>query len=193
MSDDDDIYGDTDPNNMPDAGAGQNASAGDGLPGFAVDGHPDWRAGAFGSGQGLLGMARVSDLVARPGDNTPATAPFGMDQPAGQGDPRLQQVSNPVLDQERNSWRWNDPTALAYDLDRKKRQLAQAQTMSGASDAATWGQLALQGGLKLGSLPAGAAIAGVGQYMNYVEAPMLQEEIRAIQSRLNQLAARSGT
>jgi hypothetical protein len=72
MSDDDEIsydpYGDTDPNNVPDGGFGQDTSAGDGPPGVPVEGMPGLRAGVFGAGNGLLGMARVEDLVARPGD-----------------------------------------------------------------------------------------------------------------------------
>jgi hypothetical protein len=64
MSDDDygyDVYGDTDPNNVPDGGFDQDTSAGDGLPGYPVDGQPGWRAGAFGSGRGLLGLIKVSN------------------------------------------------------------------------------------------------------------------------------------
>lgn len=89
MSGDDfgyDPYGDTDPNNVPDGGAGQDTSAGDGLPGVPLDGHPGLRAGVFGTGKGLLGMARVPDLLARRGDDQP----FG-----GVGDPRLMLASDP--------------------------------------------------------------------------------------------------
>lgn len=38
---------------------------GDGLPGFPVDGYPEWRAGVF-SAPNLLGLVRVSDLVTAP-------------------------------------------------------------------------------------------------------------------------------
>jgi hypothetical protein len=63
MSDDysDEVYGDTDPNNLPQDAAGQGAIAGDGLPGVPVDGYPGVRAGAFGSGNGLLGLIKVSN------------------------------------------------------------------------------------------------------------------------------------
>lgn len=95
--DEDDIYGDTDPNNIPDddAAADQNASAGDGMPGYPVGGSPGWRAGAFGSGNGLLGMARVSDLVARPGDTPAPMLQFGTDQASAGSDPRLMLAANP--------------------------------------------------------------------------------------------------
>jgi hypothetical protein len=184
MSDDydDEVYGDTDSRNLPDGAAGQTTSAGDGLAGYPMDGHPDWRAGVFGSGNGLLGMARASDLVAR--TSSEDHLPF-----AGQGDPRLMRVSDPVTDWERNSWRWNDATAIAYDLDRKKRQLAQAQTLSGASNAADWGQIGAAALMDLGSAPFAAANAAVGQYMSNLEAPRLQNEINALQSRLDQLNA----
>jgi 3D (Asp-Asp-Asp) domain-containing protein len=46
---------------MPDASdmAHDGAGAGDGLPGYPIDGWPGLRAGVFGSGEGLLGILRV--------------------------------------------------------------------------------------------------------------------------------------
>jgi hypothetical protein len=189
-----DVYGDTDPNNVPDGGFGQDTSAGDGLPGYPVDGQPDWRAGMFGSGRGLLGMARVSDLAPQPSGDDQAPV-------AGRSDPRLMRVSDPVLDWEQNSWRWNDPEALAYDLDRKKRQLADAQGMANALGSAGGGQtVASLVGKRLyspiGALAnpeAGVAGLAVGTYMGSVEAPRIQGEIKALQNRLNQLGNRSKT
>jgi hypothetical protein len=182
MNDDDDIYGGTDSHNASDGGAGEDTSAKDGLPGYPVDGHPDWRAGVPGAGNGVLGMARVSELAPRSTGDNQATL-------AGQGDPRLMRVSDPVLDWEQNSWRWNDPDAIAYDLDRKRRQLAEAQTLSGASNAADWGQIGAAALWRLGSVPFAAANAAVGQYASNIAAPRLQNEINALQSRLDQLRA----
>jgi hypothetical protein len=73
MSDDyaGEFYGDTDTNNLPDGAAAQGASAGDGLPGYPVDGQSSWRAGAFGSGAGLLGLIKVSDPAGGQGDAMP--------------------------------------------------------------------------------------------------------------------------
>jgi hypothetical protein len=182
MSDDDEVYGDTDPNTLPAVDDGQGASAGDGLPGYPVDGHPDWRAGVPRSGNGVLGMARVSDLVARP----------------GQGDARMTPVSDPVLEWEQNSWRWNDPEAIAYDLDRKQRQLAEAKTVGNAAGIVGLGQRGLAKikpttGIGVAtSLPATVAATGVGLYMHKVEAPRIEEEIKALQSRLNQLRGAVG-
>jgi 3D (Asp-Asp-Asp) domain-containing protein len=51
-----------DPTDIPDDEAsygGDDYSYGDGLPGFPVDGLPGVRAGAFASGNGLLGILRV--------------------------------------------------------------------------------------------------------------------------------------
>jgi hypothetical protein len=58
MSDDyaDEFYGDTDLNN---------------LPGYPVDGASGWRAGAFGSGGGLLGLIRVSNPARGRDDSMP--------------------------------------------------------------------------------------------------------------------------
>jgi hypothetical protein len=72
MSDDydDEVYGDTDTNSLPDDDTGQGAPAGDGLPGYPINGRPDWRAGVSGSGNGLLGMARVDQTPVRAGDPT---------------------------------------------------------------------------------------------------------------------------
>lgn len=99
MSDDDfsyDPYGDTDANNVPDDGSGEDASAGDGLPGVPVEGHPGWRAGVFSAGRNLLGLVPTSRLVADSADGAPASLQFGTDQPfAGAGDPRLMLASNP--------------------------------------------------------------------------------------------------
>jgi hypothetical protein len=191
MSDEFDIYGDADTGDVAAAqgdGMGDAAaaaapgSAGDGLPGYPVEGHPDWRSGVFRSGRGLLGMARTSDLVARPGD-----------------DARLMQVSDPVLDWEQNSWRWNDPEALAYDLDRKQRQLAEANALAGAATAVRVGQGQLDKykpstGIGVGSSPlARAASLGLGAYMKFGEAPRIQGEIDALQARLNQLRSESKT
>jgi 3D (Asp-Asp-Asp) domain-containing protein len=64
------VDGDLMEDDMPDAddmtdGDGQgsfasdNSDAGDGLPGYPVEGWPGVRAGAFGSGDGLLGILRV--------------------------------------------------------------------------------------------------------------------------------------
>jgi len=173
---DDEVYGDTDPRNLPDD-AGQTTPGGDGLPGYPVDGHSDWRAGVLGPGRGLLGMARVSDLVARPsgGDQAPY---------ASQGNPQLMRVSDPVMDWERNSWRWNDPEAIAYDLDRKQRQLAQAQTMANGVEAF---------GAASEFLPipkgAGLATAAAGAYMGHVEAARIQKEIDALKARQDELTA----
>ncbi len=62
---DEEWMGDTDPNNLPeDEGQAQPQGAdqgGDGLPGVAIQGDPDWRAGAFAHGSGLLGLIKVSD------------------------------------------------------------------------------------------------------------------------------------
>jgi hypothetical protein len=176
MSDDDDLYGDTDANNVPDGDAGQDAAPGN-LPGYPVGGHPDWRAGVSGPGRGLLGMARASDLVAQRSREDQASF-------AGQSDPRLMRVSDPVMDWERNSWRWNDPTAIAYDLDRKQRQRAQAQTMANGVEAF---------GAASEFLPipkgAGLATAAVGAYMGHVEAERIQKEIEALKARQDQLTA----
>lgn len=63
---------------------------------FQVDGYPGLRAGVFGPGGGSLGMTRASDLVARSGNDPPATLRFGMDwAPSGQGDPTMMLASNP--------------------------------------------------------------------------------------------------
>ena len=90
------FYGDTDANNLPDGGPGQDMSAGDGLPGYPVDGQPGWRAGAFGSGDGLLGMTRVSNLLARPGNGSAAMLQLGTNRApvGGDGDPSLMLASS---------------------------------------------------------------------------------------------------
>jgi hypothetical protein len=182
----DDVYGDTDTNNLPVGQAGQDTNAGDGLPGYPVDGHPAWRAGMLGSGGGLLGMAQVSDPAAQPaGDDQ---APF-----AEYGDPRLMRASDPVLDWEQNSWRWNDPEAIAYDLDRKKRQLEEANFLATAGGLVGYGQGKLDKyksstGIGVGSSPAArAAVGGVTAYMHFMETPRLQNEIEVLQTRLNQI------
>lgn len=140
--------------------------------------------------------------MARPADNAPATLQPGTDQPLmGGGDPRLQTVSDPVLEQEQNSWRWNDPEALAYDIDRKKRQLGDAQGMAGALGAAGSGQtvagLLGKWGLKtvgeLANPEAGVAGLALGTYMGAVEAPRIQSEIDAMQARLDQLMNRTNS
>lgn len=80
----DEVYGDTDPNNLPDDGGDDDpgavqaaspfpvesgpTSAGDGQPGFPVDGYPGVRAGVFGSGNGLLGLIKVSNPASAGGD-----------------------------------------------------------------------------------------------------------------------------
>lgn len=103
----DDAYGDTDRDDRAQDQVGKDTAAGDGLPGVPVDGLPGWRAGVFGSNGGMLGMARVSELVARPQGGAAAYGPGGL-QPT--------RVSDPVLDWEQDSWRWNDPEAIAFDL-----------------------------------------------------------------------------
>ena len=188
MNDDDlsdEVHGDTDPSNLSDDDSGDQGapatgqtSAGDGLPGYPAGGDPGWRAGVFGSGDGLLGMAKVSDLVARPGDEAAV----------------LQPVSDPVMDQERNSWRWNDPEALAYDLDRKQRELAEAKGVAsflgGVGDGQTAASLLGKWFKPIGALAnpeAGAAGLALGTYMGSVEAPRIQSEINAMQNQLRQL------
>lgn len=208
MSDEFDIYGDADTGDVADAqwDGGPTAAAafpnpeGDDLPGFPVDGHPQWRAGIFGSGRGLLGMARVSDLVARPRANAPATLQFGTDQANDGRDPRLQTVSDPVIDQELSSWRGNDP-AFAYDIDRKKRQLAESQALSLGSFGGSVAQQALADMAKVApsaealgfASPLAWAGIGLGGYMGFVEAPRIQGEIDAMQTRLDELRNRPKT
>lgn len=53
----------SDLNHVPDRDAGEAV-----LPGYPVEGHPGWRAGAFGSGRGLLGLIKVSDPSAENGE-----------------------------------------------------------------------------------------------------------------------------
>jgi hypothetical protein len=89
---DEDLYGDTDPNNVPDDGAEQDASAGDGLPGYPVDAYPGWRAGAFGSGDGLLGMTQVTDSSGAPSAAAPQAGAVDWDfihQKEAAGAPKL--------------------------------------------------------------------------------------------------------
>lgn len=65
MMGDDDVYGDTDPDDGDDAAdppaAAQAAAVDTDGPGVALAGSPGWRAGAFSSGRGLLGLTRVSN------------------------------------------------------------------------------------------------------------------------------------
>lgn len=197
-------YGDTDPNNIPDGEQNVAASVSgpgptppsDGLPGSQVDGHPAWRVGVFASRRNVLGLVPASNLAARD-DIALETSLSGASRAmsGGLGDPRLMRVSDPVLDQEQNSWRWNDPDALTYDLDRKQRQLAEARNLATAAGLVGKGQSALAGARAatgvgiLSTLPATAASAGVGFYMKNVEAPRIQGEIDVLQGRLNQLRA----
>lgn len=77
-----DSYGDTDPNNVADGGADQDTSAGDGLPGYPVDGYPARRAGVFGSGDGLLGMTQEASAgvaQATPQVSAPQTSAIDWD------------------------------------------------------------------------------------------------------------------
>ena len=73
-----DPYGDTDANNVPDGGEGQDTTAGDGLPGYPLRGSPDWRAGVPGVTSNLLGLSRTADLgVQATGGETTATPSAG--------------------------------------------------------------------------------------------------------------------
>jgi hypothetical protein len=71
MTDDSYEYdSDIDPNNTPGRGgpgatapATERTAAGDGLPGFPVEGLRDVRAGVFGAGKGLLGMMSAAEAL----------------------------------------------------------------------------------------------------------------------------------
>jgi len=204
---DPDEYGGADPSTLPvdSAQGGASTGAGDDLPGFPVRGAWGWRAGASDQNGGVLGMVRVP-----PDGQATSAASF-----AGPNDPRLIKTAggapmNPsgALDYERNSWRWNDPDALNYDLQRKEEQLAQARTMAALGGMANRASgvvtkragVASPGGI-LGDVfnflksdnPVGAAGAATSAYMTGVESPMLQNEIQAIQARLTQLQGQSST
>lgn len=178
MIDSQDMY--DDPNSLPDdSGAvdqGNEGAGGDGMPGVAAEGAPGWRAGAFAHGGGLLGVVKLGGPPAADG-----------------GDPGLVLVSDrtggdpskSLPDYETGSWRWNDPEAIAYDLDRKQGQLAQVQGMANAAEGVSDASV----------LPAWAS-RGVGafsSYMSHFEASHLQDQIKALQARQSQLRGQGGT
>jgi hypothetical protein len=135
------------------------ATSADGLPGLGIPGYPDLRAGAFGYGDGALGLYRVADRRS-PGD--PSVLPDYMTK----------------------SWRWNDPEAVNYDLDRKRGQREQVEGMAkGAGVIAdyvpmpAWASKAVRGG---------AALVGDA------ESRHIQDQIDALQFRQTQLKGRQG-
>ncbi len=141
------------------------------LPGYPVAGHPEWRAGVPGAGN-LLGMVKFAS-------SDPLTTKIADGiQPGRSG----------ASDYETQSWRWNDPDALAYDLDRKQRQLNQAKGIANSAEAAGG-----VGTIFPPSRAVGAGVAGVGAYFGHVEGPRLEAEIQALKDRLDQLRSRSPT
>jgi hypothetical protein len=200
-------YGDTDSNNEPDADdAGAPASppvaslAASATPtspagGVPLDGAPGWRAGDFAGGSGLLGITRVSNPAPKSGSNAANPA------------------ANGVPDYIAQSWRWNDPDAINFEIDRKQRQLADAQTIAKAGgylgpagDAGILaaglpksvglpgilGTGALGTALELSALPA-AAVGLNGAYMGGTEVPRIQNELKGLRQRLDQLQKTSST
>lgn len=173
---------------------------------YPILGHSGWRAGVAGA-DNLLGIVNLSASSAgRNPSAAPATPPADdADAPyAGPSDPRLTPVSGkgPIdpsgaLTYETDSWRWNDPEAVDYDLYRKQQELAEAQVEANAAEAIGWGQTGaaalkpLTGVGVLGSLPAAVTAQGAGTYLNHVEIPMLQREVQALQARKAQLQGRS--
>jgi hypothetical protein len=153
-----------------------------GLPGYPLNGQPDWRVGVPGQSGGLLGLVKVSDLRPAPvAVDSSSTKPGSTDS------------------YETDSWRWNDPDAIAYDLDRKQRQLAEAQGISNALDFHTGGQIAasalskaLRGAVMAEGLGLSAGTFVLGQAMNRAEIPRLQAEVQTLKDRQNLLRQRPG-
>ncbi len=144
--------------------------------GADVPGYPGLRAGVPG-GDGALGLYR--DTVGQQ-----------------QGDPGT------VPGYQTVSWRDTDPEAINYDLYQKQRQLRDAKTIG---DVLTWGgrgqtvasaaaKAAATRGLgglaeSFGALAepyTGILGAALGEYMNNVETPRLQGEIKNLKVRQKQ-------
>jgi hypothetical protein len=135
------------------------ATTDDALPGVAIPGYPDLRAGAFRQGGGLLGLYRVAD---RPPAGDPSVLP----------------------DYVTKSWRWDDPQAVHYDLDRKRGQREQVDGMAKAA------------GVVADYLPmpawASKAIRGAATVVGSAESRHIQDQIDALQARESQLKRPQG-
>jgi hypothetical protein len=195
---------------FPNEDDGDDAAPASGAPqaGYPIAGHPAWRAGVPGA-DNVLGVVQVPPVTGGQGAAPVAGAPWdaGMANFTGPNDPRLMQVADQgqadpsgALDYERNSWRWNDPDALNYDMQRKQEELAEAQGLANGADAVAGGQLANGVASKVGRGVAAANSLGLtiggfvlGESMNRGEIPMLQNEIQAIQGRLAQLRGTSSS
>jgi hypothetical protein len=163
-------------------------TVGDGQPGVPVAGYPGLRAGVPG-GSGALQLYRSGDDGAS-GAHLILTADHAPNDGA-----------SALPDYITKSQRWNDPDALAYELDRRQRQLGDAQALSLGSAGAG---VAQQGIADLAKVAPGAealtfasplawAGIGTGAYMGFVEAPRLQNQVDALRTRLNQLRGGSRT
>lgn len=180
MSNEFDIYGDADTSDVADAqghggpdvqgDAGMIApltgAVGDGSPGVAVAGYPDLRAGVFGEGEGALGLYRVVDRASAGGRSS-------------------------LPDYITKSWRWDDPQAINYDLNRMRGELPLAQVMSGAGDVASAaGDVADYVPLVPGIVPKG--LHAFGKLMKNSDPAHIQDQIDELQDRQNQLRAGRG-
>jgi hypothetical protein len=188
VSDEFDIYGDADTGDVaaaqehggPDGGDDVSASrpptnaGASGSPGVAVPGYPGLRAGGFGQGGGALGLYRV-----------------GEDQGAGASGAGLTPVAyfgkgpEVLPDYQTKSWRWNDPTAVDWDTERKRLQLGQVHAMTDAIEAL---------GI-VGVLPpwTGRAVGVAGALLGHGEAAHLQDQLDALEARRKQLKEQSSS
>ena len=169
-----------------DAEGAPQAAADDGLPGLAIDGYPGLRAGAFADGKGVLGLYRAPTGPIG-GGQTPAIGNGFFIQAADHGSSG---APSALPDYITKSWRWNDPEALKYDLDRKQGQRSQAQIMSGIGDVAdTLGDVAdwvaeprVQAAAK--------GLHAFGNIMKKVDPDQIQKQINELQTRQDQLNSR---
>jgi hypothetical protein len=115
-------------------------------------------------------------------------------------DKRPVQPSGALPSYETDSWRWNDPDAVAYDLDRAQRSLGESQGLAnalevfgGLQNLAGVGTKGLKAIGLLTDAPLGLAGFAYGAYLGHVETPRLQGQVQALQRRLDQLKGQSGT
>ena len=142
-------------------------------------------------GNGMLDPASFPKAAAAPLKTPPANRNY-----------RQYGVSVPtpgVSDYERNSWRWNDPSALKFDLDDARRKAAEGRRMESAAgsagDAATLlGSLPAAGGFLgrlLGGGASGLAVMGAGKLGGW-DAAHWDNATRQLETRLRQLGVSPG-
>lgn len=156
--------------------------------GASVPGTFDLRGGGRG---GLVEMAPQ----ARPARGQDAPPPSNEDQ--------AQSDREALGDYETDSWRWNDPEAIRYDVEMARRKLREAQIIAGLFGASAGGRAAANlararggaavagalGGRVVGALlgPEVGAAVYVGGAASAYEVRQWERRLRALERRLAEL------